>query len=145
MNHDGYIFSFVTGTGQEFARYLRSLPAQTFYPTWKAKTWWWEAYEISEESPPFVGPPCAVAALSFFDTNTAALGPCYVTEAHRGRGLHKSLIRFRENEATQLGFKRIVSATEVDNFISANNLLACGFRLCKPWSWEVGLYFEKCL
>lgn len=127
---------------------LRSLFAdQFFYPTWKSKHWWFGIWRITEEyeERPFVGRPCALGAMSIFDDKTICLGPSWVAEAYRGQGLHKHLIRHREAEATQLGFKRIVSATEVDNFISANNLLATGFRLCKPWSWEVGLYFEKCL
>ena len=64
----------------------------------------------------------------------------------RGQGLQRRLIRVRERRAKILKLSRLISYTASDNVTSANNLLACGFRLYTPrWEWGIkgGFYLQK--
>ena len=71
-----------------------------------------------------------------------------ILPTHEGRGLHKKLIRKRLALCSSLGLKRIISYTLVDNYISANNLIRCGFKLYwpdPPWAGSKSIYWVKYL
>lgn len=62
-----------------------------------------------------------------------------------GLGLHRRLIRVRIRWAHSTGTTQVVTYTAADSLKSANNLIACGFRLYAPHSAYGGkgsLYFR---
>lgn len=64
---------------------------------------------------------------------------------HRGRGLHKRLIRARLTHAKKNGWKKAVTDTRF-NPASANNLIACGFKMYapdEPWSFKDSCYWYR--
>lgn len=68
-----------------------------------------------------------------------------VVSTHRGKGLQKKLIRIRAVKAKKVGFDFLISATR-DNIPSANNLIACGFKLYQPatpWMADGSLYWIR--
>lgn len=68
-----------------------------------------------------------------------------VTPLARGGGIHRRLIRVRLTWAKRQGYNWAVSDT-TDNEPSANNLIACGFRLYSPpllYSLARALYWKK--
>lgn len=50
----------------------------------------------------------------------------------RGQGLQRRLIRKREAKARKLGWLTCITDTVEGNIHSANNLIACGYRLYEP-------------
>ena len=56
-----------------------------------------------------------------------------VLAEHRGHGLQRRLVRARERHARRRGAKQVSSYTHAGNYPSANNLIACGYRLTKHW------------
>jgi GNAT superfamily N-acetyltransferase len=69
-----------------------------------------------------------------------------VDRAHRGHGLQKRLIRARELAARRAGIKQLVTYCVPWNEASANNLIACGYRLYRPasrWGGAGCIYFQK--
>jgi GNAT superfamily N-acetyltransferase len=86
--------------------------------------WWW----IVE----YDGKPVAFAGLQ--ETREGGSGYLCrtgVIPSHRGQGLQKKMIRIRERKALSRGWKRICTDT-TGNPISANNLIACGYRTFLP-------------
>ena len=70
-----------------------------------------------------------------------------VLRAHRGHGLQRKLIRVRERQAVANGWTQCCSDTS-DNPISANNLIACGYRIfnpAKPWGFRHTIYWRRTL
>jgi GNAT superfamily N-acetyltransferase len=68
-----------------------------------------------------------------------------VAEDARGQGLQRRLLRVREAFARKNGARWLISDT-TDNTISANNLIAVGFRLFNPsvpWGLKHALYWCK--
>lgn len=68
--------------------------------------------------------------------------PCY-----RGNGLQRRLMGVMERRARALGWEKIVSDT-TDNIPSANNMIACGYRMFAPgWAWSFvnAIYWVKSL
>jgi GNAT superfamily N-acetyltransferase len=64
---------------------------------------------------------------------------------HRGRGLHKRLIRARLAHARKGGWKKVVTDTR-DNPPSSNNLIECGFRMYtpeEPWGYKDACYWHR--
>jgi len=51
---------------------------------------------------------------------------------HRGRGLHKRLIKVRTQYAKRQGYLGVVTYTTLANTRSANSLVGCGFKLYTP-------------
>ncbi len=77
--------------------------------------------------------------------DTGYLSRAGVMPAHRGRGLQRRLIRVRLRKARKVGWTRVVTTT-YDNPASANNLIACGFRLYvpqTPWGADGTLYWTR--
>ena len=63
----------------------------------------------------------------------------------RGRRLQRRMVRVREALARKLGIKQLVTDT-TDNIPSANNLIACGYKLyrpAEPWGFTHTLYWFK--
>lgn len=100
---------------------------------------WWIAYIRSTP----VGFGCVTPSKQQDDA--AYLGRCGVLPAYRGRGIQRQMIRLRVFWARRHGYKWAVSDT-TDNIPSANNLIACGFRLYVPevrYSFARALYWRK--
>jgi len=100
---------------------------------------WWLAYDDDE--------PVAFAGTY---PSTKYPGGVYfvragVMQGHRGRGLHKRLIRTRLQYAKRRGLILAVTDTR-DNPQSSNALIACGFRLfspAKPWGHPDAVYWRR--
>lgn len=103
--------------------------------TWKSRHFWW----IARDGDNVAG----YSAASVFDRDTLFFGPTLVLPEYRGRGLQREFTRVKEEFAVNHGFRRLVSSTDADNRVSANNLIACGFAVVEPWAPEPGLYFER--
>jgi GNAT superfamily N-acetyltransferase len=81
------------------------------------------------------------------------LNSCYLSRVgvmagYRGYGLQKRFIRAREKRAKKDGYYRMVTYTSYDNIVSANNLIACGYKLYVPrllYGVRNALYFQKTL
>lgn len=104
--------------------------------------WWWLAWDYEM--------PVAFAGFkkAFRTERAAYLCRCGVNASYRGQGLQRRLIRVREREARRQGFHALVSDTAPNNHHSANNLIACGFRLFGPpvpWNGPDWLYWRKTL
>lgn len=55
-----------------------------------------------------------------------------VDPKYRGQGIHKKLIKARLKKAKELKLKSVSTYTMSYNYKSANNLIACGFRIYIP-------------
>ena len=104
--------------------------------------YWWLVFDDST--------PVAFASLYLYKNSqiSAFLSLCGVRPSHRGLGLQRKLVRCRVAKAEKLGASRVISYTSSDNADSANNLIACGFRVYVPrWEWGVrnAIYFRKLL
>lgn len=114
-----------------------ALPADSLY--FPEDATWWIAYHRHH--------PVAFACLcpSQQGPDGVYLGRCGVLPAFRGFGVQRRLIRLRLAWAKRQGYKWAVSDT-TDNVPSANNLIACGFRLYTPaipYSFARALYWVK--
>ena len=104
---------------------------------------WWLVREAS------TGRAVAFCALSDFKKNKH-VGYLYISgvdEHYRGNGLQRRMIRVRLRAARLAGYKRVVAET-YNNPESANNLIACGFRMFKPkitWSAPGACYWTLTL
>jgi len=101
---------------------------------------WWLAFDD--------GAPCGFCAVTIYDDEqkTAFLSLAGVLHSARGNGLQRRMIDKRVALAKEQGCGRVISYTSLDNIISANNLIKCGFKLYQPrWEWGVenAMYFEK--
>lgn len=68
-----------------------------------------------------------------------------ILPAYRGKGLQKRLIRTRLAWARKAGYKLAVSDT-TDNGPSANNLIACGFKVYTPpvqYAYARTIYWKR--
>lgn len=69
-----------------------------------------------------------------------------VEKPFRGQGLQRRMIFLRERAARAAGVKVMLTYTTDENLASANNLLACGYRLYRPaddFGGTGALYFRK--
>lgn len=102
---------------------------------------WWFAYGD--------GPiPAAYAGMRGLDSwpRCVFLSRCGVVSEHQGHGLQRRLIRCRLAAARRAGFATAITYTAGSNLKSANNLIACGFRLYRPeskWGVAGAMYFRK--
>lgn len=116
---------------------LECLPFDDPYQTTKGQ--WWIVYDEAKS-------PAAFACLTKSHTTPGGgyLARAGVRPQFRGKGLQKRLIRVRVNEARRRGYHTLVTDT-TENNPSANNLIACGFRLFTPvkeWGFEHTLYWK---
>jgi RimJ/RimL family protein N-acetyltransferase len=109
-----------------------------------ADCWWW-IVEDHGEAIAFAGlRPCQEPS----NAGLAYLIRAGVRRTHRGRGLQRDLIRARVRMARRHGFDEVVTYVMAYNMASANNLIACGFKLYRPanpeqWGGKSALYFRK--
>jgi GNAT superfamily N-acetyltransferase len=100
---------------------------------------WWIAVEDGKD----VGFAGLVRTVSWIDCGY--LCRAGVVPTYRGRGLQKKFICVRLRQAKALGWKWVITDT-TDNLASANNLIACGFKLfqpTKPWGFKNALYWRR--
>jgi GNAT superfamily N-acetyltransferase len=113
------------------------LPADTVYPP--GDSFWWIGYDEDV-------PVCfAGLTASQQEVKGGYLCRAGVAPSHRGLGLQRRLIRVRERYARTLGWNVLVTDTYC-NPQSANNLIACGYRLYSPvytWSFTGACYWRK--
>lgn len=103
---------------------------------------WWLAWSQ--------GKPVAFAGMwsSRSEDSGGYLCRAGVVDGHRGRGLQRRLIRARERKARALGWRVMFTDTLRDNAASANNLIACGYRVFLPkvpWGGPDAVYWRKAL
>jgi GNAT superfamily N-acetyltransferase len=111
-------------------------------PNWE-RAWWWVAWSR--------GAPVAFAGLAPITPGAANgrhgvgyLCRAGVVPAARGQGLQRRMIRVREAAARRAGMRELITYTSRENTKSANNLIACGYRLYTPpeeWGLEGAFYF----
>lgn len=143
-----YKFSQVDTEEDEVVEFLAELHQLTFgglaapVPDWE-NGYWWLGWELRSAVP-----------AAFCGLTQSTLGPrvgylkrAGVIHGHYGNGLQRRMIRMRERKARSLGFISLVTDT-TENHVSANNLIAEGYRLWAPevlWAWEHSLYWRKYL
>jgi hypothetical protein len=144
-----YRFAQVDTDEDDVVELLTELHLHTFggaeeapLPLWENGHWWigWEQRSAT---------PAAFCGIT-----QSILGPgigyhkrAGVVKGHYGNGLQRRMIRLRERKARSLGFTQIVTDT-TNNWRSANNLIAEGYRLWAPvypWAFEETLYWRKFL
>lgn len=83
------------------------------------------------------------------DEERVYFGPTYVKEEYRGMGLQKRLIRARLDKAKEDGYQEAISSIYTYNYISGNNLIACGFKMIRIPAYydpnETEVWFSKTL
>ncbi len=99
-------------------------PGEPLFYVNDASTWW---IAFLEDEP--VGFCCLSPSMR--RPNVGYLSYAGVMPEHRGQGLQKRLIRVRLKACRKRGWGEAVTYTN-DNPPSANNLIACGFRMWTP-------------
>jgi GNAT superfamily N-acetyltransferase len=100
---------------------------------------WWLAY-VDGKIAGFAGLKVYPGDRSGFLTRAGVL------KEYRGQGLQKALIKARDNEARRLGLECNITYTADWNCASANNLIACGYKLYVPqhaYGIKHAMYFWK--
>lgn len=100
---------------------------------------WW----LMDHGPLHVG--FASATPSLQHEKGIYLSRAGILPAYRGKGLQKRLIRTRLAWARKAGYRVAVSDT-TDNAPSANNLIACGFRVYTPpilYAYTRTIYWKR--
>jgi GNAT superfamily N-acetyltransferase len=125
----------------ELAAEIEHMDAECFSPHDKpeptSKGYWW----LAREGARVVGYAAAAVV-----GDTMYLTRAGVVPAARGRNIQARLIRARVQYARRLRLARVHTYTVYWNMRSANNLLACGFRLwrpAKPWGGKWSLYYYR--
>lgn len=103
---------------------------------------WWLAFAADErrELAGFCG-----LTQTYADPTIGHLKRAGVRLGHRGQGLQRRFVRVREARARRLGLRALVTDTS-DNPSSANNLIACGYRIFRPpepWGFNHTIYWHK--
>lgn len=144
-----YRISEVDGTDEEIVDTLKELHSEIFGDTAPQLTqadaergFWWLAFEASQgrELAGFCG-----LTPTYADPTLGYLKRAGVLRAHRGQGLQRRFVRVREAKARRLGMRGIITDTS-DNPSSANNLIACGYRIYAPpegWGFRHTIYWSK--
>jgi len=104
---------------------------------------WWVAYTADDtrEAAGF----CGLTPTYAHPFEVGYLKRAGVLPWHRGAGLQRRFVRVREARARRNGWSSIVTDT-TDNPASANNLIACGFRIYEPpvpWGYPQTIYWRK--
>lgn len=126
----------------EIKTVLDNLDKELFYdsPLFdKRGSWWWVVYDGDK--------PVAFAGLTPYPVNkTMFLSRCGVIKSYRGHGLQRKLIKKREEMSIKQAYSRIITYVSYGNVKSANNLIACGYRLYVPkfiWGFKDSYYFQR--
>ena len=117
----------------------RLLPEGALYDSW-----WWGAFFKKGRS---LGDPVGFGGMcsSHSFRNVAYLSFCAVEPEFRGLAIQRRLIRARTRYAKRMGYEFVVTDTCM-NPASANNLIACGFRMYtpqNPWGLYRSVYWKK--
>lgn len=136
----------VDGTDEDVAETIRELHDECFGTTapniQPDRGSWWLAFAANEsrELAGFCG-----LTETYADPTLGYLKRAGVLRPHRGQGLQRRFVRVREAEARRLGMRSIVTDTS-SNPASANNLIACGYRIYapeNPWGFNHTIYWSK--
>jgi GNAT superfamily N-acetyltransferase len=103
---------------------------------------WWLAFAANERRD--IAGFCGLTG-AYGDPTLGYLKRAGVTMAHRGQGLQRRFVRVRETKARKYGMRSIITDT-TDNPSSANNLIACGYRIYRPvepWGFSHTIYWTK--
>ena len=106
---------------------------------------WEESYWFEARA---AGELVAFAGVAHRSRRVWELTRCGVRPDARGRGLQRALVRARERFARSRGGAACVTYVEPSNFASANNLIACGYRVyapATPWGVPSALYLTRSL
>src|SRR5258708_4520544 len=103
---------------------------------------WWLAFAANEsrELAGFCG-----LTETYADPTLGYLKRAGVLRPHRGQGLQRRFVRVREAKARRVGMRGLVTDTS-SNPSSANNLIACGYRIYEPdypWAFNHTIYWSK--
>ncbi|MFI4971128.1 MAG: GNAT family N-acetyltransferase [Hyphomicrobiales bacterium] len=143
-----YRISAVDGDDEDIADTIRELHDEVFGDTAPqvdpTNGHWWLAFAIDEgrEIAGFCG-----LTQTYGDPSIGYLKRAGVRLQHRGQGLQRRFVRVREARARKLGMRDLVTDTS-DNPSSANNLIACGYRIYRPpspWGFPHTIYWTKSL
>ena len=99
---------------------------------------WWIVRDENME-------PCGYCGMIVYD-NFAIHKRCGVLPRARRNGLQKRMLKTRENYARKHGCFSVGTYVQVQNHISANNLIKTGYRVYNPeWRWggDDYLYVQK--
>lgn len=136
----------VDGSDEEIADTIRDLHDETFGSSAPdvdtERGHWWLAYAIDEGRD--IAGFCGLTP-SYGDEKLGYLKRAGVRRPHRGHGLQRRFVRVREARARRIGMHSIVTDTS-GNPSSANNLIACGYRIYspeKPWGFNHTIYWIK--
>jgi GNAT superfamily N-acetyltransferase len=141
-----YRIAEVDGTDEEITDTLKDLHDEIFFDSAPQidpnRGHWWLAFAIDEgrELAGFCG-----LTETYADPTLGYLKRAGVRRAHRGQGLQRRFVRVREAKARRLGMRGIITDT-TDNPSSANNLIACGYRIYapeNPWGFNHSIYWTK--
>lgn len=142
-----YRIKRVDGTDDEIADTIRSLHTEIFGDSAPQVDtfdgFWWLAFAVDEARD--LAGFCGLTPTYSQPAEVAYLKRAGVRVPHRGQGLQRRFVRVREALAKRAGFKCIVTDT-TDNPSSANNLIACGYRIYdppNPWSFPHAIYWTK--
>jgi GNAT superfamily N-acetyltransferase len=107
----------------------------------KRNTAWWVAREAT------TGVMVAFAGATYWDPDRCFyLCRAGVLPSARGHGLQRRMIRARVSHARTKKAHGVYTYTTADNHRSANNLIACGFRVwapAHPWAGNNVIYWWK--
>jgi GNAT superfamily N-acetyltransferase len=142
-----YRIKEVDGDDDDIEEVIRELHDEIFGdtapqvdPAWG---WWWLAYAVDEGRD--IAGFCGLVPTTAHPKDMGYLKRAGVLLPHRGQGLQRRFVRVREAKARRVGFKTLVSDT-TDNPSSANNLIACGYRIYtphEPWGFNNTIYWKK--
>jgi GNAT superfamily N-acetyltransferase len=76
--------------------------------------------------------PVAYCSLRLCKYGEVFMARAGVLNSHRGRGLHRRMIKARLQFAKRKGYKHAVTYVEKFNPASVNNLMRCGFKYYNP-------------
>lgn len=76
--------------------------------------------------------PAAFCTMRMLEDSIAFMDRGGILDEHRGRGLHKRLIRVREKYARAQGFQTVITYVMADNYASLFTLVRHGYKMYEP-------------
>ena len=76
--------------------------------------------------------PVGFCTMRLLDHKIAYMDRAGILKEHRGKGLHKKLLRVRESYARRQGYKQMITYTVSDNFDSLFTLVRHGYHKYDP-------------
>jgi GNAT superfamily N-acetyltransferase len=141
-----YRIKQVDGTDDDIAETLHELHDAIFADSAPSidpeRGHWWLAYAVDGDRE--IAGFCGLTP-TYGQPEIGYLKRAGVLPWHRGSGLQRRFVRVREALARRLGMSALVTDTS-DNPSSANNLIACGYRIYRPpnpWGFPHTIYWTK--